>query len=136
MILAVGVGGLLLYFASRKASAAPAATATGGNLSTDPGLLQLPSTVQPGLPVTYQVAVPAPTATQVQQAATGWAALTPVQGPGQGWVNFPSGSQAAASLLEWRMDTQGNYFVSWAGQVFVVGSEDAYGNWPAMTVVT
>jgi hypothetical protein len=132
LVLGIGAVGAFLYLYARKAAAATAAAAAGP--AATPGLVQLPSTVQPGLPVTYQVSVPAPTASQVSQAATRWSQLTPAVAPDSGWVNFPSGSQAAASLLQWGMDSQGSYYVEWSGQVFLIGAQDSYGNWSATPV--
>lgn len=79
----------------------------------------------------------AQTAGQIQNAATLWSQLSPVQPLDSGYINFPSGSQAAAATFasgNTRMDAQGNYYVQWGGLTYQLGSQDGAGNWPAQVV--
>lgn len=72
---------------------------------------------------------------QVSVAADLWSTLQPVAPIDSGFIHFPTGTQAAASLLgagNTRMDGNGNYYVLWAGQVYQLGNQDSSGNWPAM----
>jgi hypothetical protein len=81
----------------------------------------------------------APTAAQLAAAGNFWSTLAPMIPPGAGYINFPGGSQAAASTFRYgtfAVDSAGNQFVQWAGQVYQLPlSPDINGNWPA-TLVT
>lgn len=139
MWLAVlGIGGFVLY---RKASAAPA----GGILPIAPAQPAQPplTTVGPVSLLPIQAGtqnIPelpssmAPTAPEIGSSASLWDNLTPVQGLSSGYINFPSGAQSAAALFPTRMDQNGQYYVQWAGLVYVLGSQDGSGNWPAQAV--
>lgn len=139
MLIAAGIGALAIYFIS-KANAANAQVGDTG-LTGNAGLPQLPSGLYTGAPgpsgttPVYQSTLPAPTSTQVAQQGSIWANLKalPSSPYSSGYVNFPSGSQAAAALLPWRTDGV-NYFTNWAGVVYSVPVEtDAYGNYTAVT---
>lgn len=141
-------GGLLLWMLS-KASAANAANAAAASLGPAGGTpasaagssilspVSLPSGIYEdagsGTGAFYQSTLPAPTATQVAQQGSIWSNLQPTSAPASsGWVNFPSGSQAAVALLPWRTDGV-NFFVQWAGVVYAVPvTTDQYGNYTAV----
>lgn len=113
-----GVGLLALYFfmTQKKATAA-----TGGQVT---------------LPVGGPAAVPgsmATTAGALSATNAIWSNLTPTTGPYSGFVNFPTGSQAAAGLLQWATDGVGNYYTQWAGHIYLVNvaQPDSSGNYPA-----
>lgn len=134
MTAVLAIGGIGLIYLIYKNSAA--AKAAGAAASLAPGAtaaLPGPSSSSLGpLDITAQYeTVPAVTSGQVASAASLWASLTPAQVIVSGYIDFPSGSQAAASLFEPRTDASGNYYVQWAGQVYVLGAMDAQGNWPA-----
>jgi len=121
-----GAAGVLLLINARRASAAEPGTPSvdepfpsSGNAAT-----QLPELPGAG----------ALTSAQFTSANTYWDSLIPVMPLDSGYINFPSGSQAAATLFTTKMDAMGNYYVQWAGRTFVLGSQDAMGNWPAMAV--
>ena len=136
----VALGGLLLWMFS-KSSAASAATLAAGTAGSGPANLPGPTLAPITLPSgiysaggsLYQSALPAPTSAQVSQQGAIWANLQPTSAPvSSGWVNFPSGSQAAASLLPWRTDGS-NFYTNWAGVVFAVPlTADQYGNYTAV----
>jgi hypothetical protein len=93
-----------------------------------------PVTLAPGLQISPPQPVPAsfaPTGSQVTATQAIWANLTPTTGPYSGYVNFPSGSQAAAVFLPWATDDSGNYYTQWAGQIYIVGvtQPDMMGNY-------
>lgn len=140
-VVGVAIGGFLLYSLTKKASAAtmPAgASASSGGASSAPLLspVSLPDGIYEaagaGDGSLYQSSLPAPTVAQVAQQSGIWANLNPTSPPGEaGYVNFPSGSQAAVALLPWRTDGV-NFFTSWAGVTYAVPVEtDAYGNYTA-----
>lgn len=117
---AVLIGGAY-FLLSRKASAAtPAVQVT----SPTTGLTLTPQPV-PGALATTSGAL----------AATNsiWSNLTATTGPGTGFVNFPTGSQAAAGLLQWATDGSGNYYTQWAGHIYLVNvaQMDSNGNYTA-----
>jgi len=124
---AVLIGGAYLFL-SRKAAAANAATpmypVSGGTVNFSP-----PAPVPGAI---------APTGSQVTAAQAIWQNLTATTGPYAGFVNFPSGSQAAAAFLPWATDTAGNYYTQWAGQIYLVGvaQPDSNGNYPAKLLGT
>lgn len=149
----LGIGGWLLYsvFKNTASAATPTGvvgTPAGGGSKTNPysvaaldasvpGVSFAPSTLQPGVLTSTLTAVPAVTGGQVAAAQSFWSTLSPVAAIDSGYITFPSGSQVAASLLgggNTAMDGNGNYYVSWAGQVYELGSQDSSGNWPALLV--
>lgn len=115
----VVVFGVLAYLYSRRSAAQSGQASAAGSPQLSPGSQAV-------------------TSQQVSSSSSFWTTLQSVQGPGQGYVNFPtpggSISQAAAAVLPWAMDQNGSYYTQWAGRVFVVGSQDDSGNWPAMAV--
>lgn len=116
------IGGLY-WFTTRKASAATVAPV-------------LPSSpFAPPAPVPGAIA---PTGSQVTASAAIWSNLTATTGPTSGYVNFPSGSQAAAAFLPWATDGAGNYYTQWAGQIYIVGVgfTDSNGNYTAKLLGT
>lgn len=139
----IALGGFLLYSLTKKASAAQASPAGGalapGSGSSSPLLspISLPSGIYEGAGsgsgAFYQSSLPAPTVGEVAQQSGIWSNLQPTSAPAQaGWVNFPSGSQAAVALLPWRTDGV-NFFVSWGGMVYSVPiTTDQYGNYTAV----
>lgn len=125
---ALGLGALY-FFMSRKASAAtPAGTPAVGPVGSSGRAISAP-TLSPG-----SMATTAGALTATDQI---WANLTPTTGPDPGFVNFPSGSQAAAGLLQWAADPQGNYYTQWAGHIYLVPTTfDANGNYTATTAIS
>ncbi len=141
----VGAGLLVwMLIKSRTASASGIATSGPGGYQnrlspassafSSPVLQTLPSGIYSGAGgALFQSALPAITVAQASSQATTWAGLTPTSAPAQsGYVNFPSGSQAAVALLPWRTDGT-NFFTNWAGVVYRVPlSADQYGNLTAI----
>lgn len=132
----LGGGGLLAYlFYSRRASAStPVGPVShlppqGSVSQTVPLPIQAGTQNIPELPGSGAVTAP-----QVAASGSFWDSLTPVQSIDSGYINFPTGSQAAATLFQTRMDDQGNYYVQWAGLTYLLGSQDSSGNWPAVPV--
>lgn len=120
ILLAGGVLAGVFYLLTRKAQAqaSPGAVAFTGTGLTPPA------------PVPGNIA---PTGSQVTAAQAIWQNLTPTTGPNTGYVNFPAGSQAASVFLPWAMDSAGNYYTQWAGQLYLVGvaQPDMMGNYAA-----
>jgi hypothetical protein len=115
--------GVLYFVMSRKASAAPAIApaGTGGPVSSPAW--------SPGSMATTAGALSATNAI--------WANLTPTTGPYAGFVNFPTGSQAPAGLLQWAADGSGNYYVQWAGHIYLVPLlTDSQGNYTAGQLIS
>lgn len=125
MVAGIGLIGLLYWYSTRKASAA---TPVFPNASS--GL-----SIAPPAPVPGSFA---PTGSAVTAAAAVWANLAPTSGPTTGYVNFPTGSQAAAAFLPWATDGAGNYYTQWAGQIYIVGVgyTDPNGNYTAKLLGT
>lgn len=134
----IGLSGFLLWSLSKKASAAQMPASAPGT-SSGPVLspIGLPSGIYEGAGsgggALYQSSLPAITGQQVTSQGGIWSNLQPTSAPTQsGWVNFPSGSQAAVALLPWRTDGV-NFFVQWAGVVYAVPvTTDQYGNYTAV----
>lgn len=136
----IALGGFLFWSLTKKASAANA-PAGGGLVPIAPESLGLPSGLYAGAPgpsgtvPIYQSTLPAPTVVEVAQQSGIWANLqamsaSPFSG---GYVNFPSGAQAASALLPWRTDGA-NFYTQWAGTVYAVPvTSDAQGNYTAVT---
>lgn len=105
-------------------AAAAGLTNTSGTL-TQPALAPLPGDS-------------APTSQQVSSAINFWSTLTPEPALASGYINFPSGSQAGASLFGYGLtakDNSGNYYVQWAGGVYrVANTPDTQGNWASVQV--
>lgn len=143
---AVAAGGFLLYLFSKSATASAANAATslapgaaGGGV--DLTSIGLPAGLYTGAvgsspsgstPI-YQSTLPAPTVSQVAGQSAIWSNLQPTTPLGSsGYVNFPSGSQAAVALLPWRTDGV-NFYTNWAGVVFAVPpATDQMGNYTAI----
>lgn len=127
LLIGVGVvvGGYFLL--TRKATAAPAVQITS---PTATGIM--PSAPQP-VPGSAATTAGALTATNAI-----WANLTPTTGPYSGYVNFPTGSQAAAGLLQWATDPAGNYYTQWAGHIYAVNvaQPDANGNYSVAATIS
>jgi len=135
-VAVLGIGALAVaMIAKARAQAATAsnAAAQAANAASNPlapvGLPTFSNPIPQPVPGSY-----APTSAEVASAGSFWNQLQPVSGPGEGYVNFPSGSQAAATLLPFGMDSAGTYYTEWAGQVFQLQGQDAQGNWPAIAV--
>lgn len=124
LVGAVVALGALYWFMTRKASAATPAlqtTSAGGNV--------LVPTLSPASQATTAGALSATNAI--------WANLSATTGPYAGFVNFPTGSQAAAGLLQWATDSQGNYYTQWAGHIYLVPlTTDSQGNYTAGTLIS
>lgn len=73
----------------------------------------------------------APSLIEVQSSGTYWDTLTPAASLASGWIDFPTGSQAAASLMQVRTDANNNSYVEWAGRVYQIVGPDAAGNYLA-----
>lgn len=141
VIAGLGIGGWLLYRKIKSMAAQDMANAArAGSLNASvPGVSFAPSSLQPGILQSTLAAVPAITADRVQAAVSFWGTLTPVVPLASGYIVFPSGSQAAASLFgggNTAMDGDGNLYVSWAGNVYQLGSKDSAGNYPALLVTS
>lgn len=150
--MGVGIGGWLLYSAFKNRAAAqgtpaggmvgpglmPGGTYSPGSLNASvPGVSFDVSPLDPSILRSTLTAVPAVTASQVAQAQSFWSTLSPVIPPSSGYIVFPSGSQAAATLFgggNTAMDGNGNLYVQWAGQVYQLGAQDSAGNYPATRV--
>lgn len=90
-----------------------------------------PPAVSPGSPSRVPGAI-APTGSQTNVTQAIWSNLTPMQGPSSGYVNFPSGSQAASALQQWATDDSGNWYTQWSGQIYLVDwVPDPDGNYDA-----
>lgn len=76
----------------------------------------------------------ATTASQVGRSATLWSEMSYAPAPTSGYVNFPSGAQAAAALFQVKVDPAGRQIVQWAGRNYALGPQDAMGNYPAILV--
>lgn len=146
--LLLGLGGVgLLYLLTRRASASPASaqvaqtsnpanvppltpiTVTTPSMPSLPGINLSPIDVSSALPeLPGSIAV---TAAQAAQGTSLWDGLSSAPTLVSGWVNFPSGSQAAASLFEVRADAAGNNYVEWSGQVYQLSGPDDSGNYTA-----
>lgn len=137
-------GGLLLWMFSKSSAANAATPGSGASSGALPGT-NLPALSPVGLPTGiyegagsgsgafYQSSLPAVTAAQASQQSGIWTNLSPTSSPGAaGYVNFPSGSQAAMALLPWRTDGV-NFYTQWAGAVYAVPvTTDSYGNYTAV----
>jgi len=130
LLVYAGVGLAALLLLNRKASAAASSSSSSSRspvLTTTPVIL--PPAAVPG--------AMAPTATTTSVSAAIWQNLTPSAGPTSGYVNFPTGSQAAALFLPWAGDSAGNAYTMWAGQIYIVDmNADADGNYPAKRLGT
>ena len=116
----VAIGALYLFM-TRKASAATSAPASGAAASA-------PS-LSPGSQATTAGALSATNAI--------WGNLVATTGPYSGYVNFPTGSQAAAGLLQWATDNSGNYYTQWAGHIYLVPlTTDGQGNYTAGQLIS
>lgn len=132
--LAVLLGGAY-FLLSRKASATalPTASSTANLPPVTP--ITLPTfTISPPAPVPGNIA---PTGSAITATTAVWQNLTPATGPNTGYVNFSTGSQAAAALLPWATDGQGNYYTQWAGLIYLVNVvPDSNGNYAAKPLGT
>lgn len=131
-------GGAYALLKSNKASAAttPAVSAPAGPVN--PGLLlnsllpiQAGTVNIPELPGSFAVSAP-----EVSGSASFWDTL--LSGPSlpAGYVNFPSGSQAAATLFQTHYDTYGSAYVQWGGLTYILTGPDSSGNYTATRVMT
>ncbi len=130
-VAALGIGGFAL-FKSQSASAQGSPLSTPllpGNAPAQP--VQAGTQNIPELPGSMAVTSP-----QVSSAASYWATLAPVQGFDSGYINFPSGSQAAAALFPVRADVYGSPYVQWAGVLFILTGPDSSGNYTATQIQT
>lgn len=132
----LGVGGYALFkstsaSAATPGNAAPQGPQNPGNLLASLLPIQAGTQNIPELP-----GVMAATAPQVSTAAGYWATLAPAQGFDTGYINFPSGSQAAAALFPVRVDVYGSPYVQWAGLLFILTGPDSSGNYTATQVMT
>lgn len=120
-LLAYGFfGAAALFFFAKKAGAAPR-----------PAGVPIPPPIMS--PVTpYEIpATMAPAVGPVTAATAIWQNFTPIDGPSSGYVNFPSGTQAAALFLPWATDGAGNNYTMWSGQIYIVNTDtpDLAGNY-------
>jgi hypothetical protein len=120
---AILLGGAYFLLTKKASAATPSVTLPAG------------SPISPPMPVPGAIA---PTGSQVTAAQAIWQNLTSTTGPNTGFVNFPSGSQAAAAFLPWATDSAGNYYTQWAGQIYLVGvaQPDSSGNYAAKLLGT
>lgn len=133
LIGAVVVLGGGYFLLNRKAQASMVSgNVQGGTVNFTPtpgGLISAPQPVPGAI---------APTGSQITAAQAIWQNLTSTTGPNTGFVNFPSGSQAASAFLPWATDGSGNYYTQWAGQIYIVGvaQPDSSGNYDAKLLGT
>jgi hypothetical protein len=134
----LGAGAYALLRSGKAAAATPGTLAQGGPVN--PGNLltsysQLPiqaGTVNiPELPGNLAVSQPL-----VAGAASFWDTLLAGPAIPAGWINFPSGSQAAATFFQVRYDTYGSPYVQWAGVSYILTGPDSSGNYTATQVMT
>lgn len=129
----IGAGALAGYFLlSRKASASEATTPNGAAMLMPSTGFPIQAGTQniPELPGSM-----APTATQFTDAASFWTTLGTGDALSSGYVNFPSGSQAAAAAFQTRYDPYGSAYVQWAGRVYILTGPDSMGNYTATAVM-
>lgn len=123
----IGAGVIGGYFLlTRKASASEVTTPNGAALLMPPSGRMPPA----GLPGAM-----APTATEFTDAASFWTTLGAGDPLSSGYVNFPSGSQAAAAAFQTRYDPYGSAYVQWAGSVYILIGPDSMGNYTATRVM-
>lgn len=119
LIALLGLGAIGAFFLLKKSASAAVLAPEAAGATGAPVIPELPG-------------AQAPTSGELAAGGSFWDTLTPVQAISSGFINFPSGSQAAASEFLPRMDQSGNYYVQWAGQTYGLGAMDANGNWPAI----
>ena len=131
------LGGAWLLMSRKASAASPPSSgppASSGFLTTGFTVPDAGAIVSAPLPVPGSIA---PTGSAVTAAQAVWSNLTPSSGPNSGWVNFSTGSQAAAALLPWATDGSGNYYTQWAGLIYLVNVlPDANGNYSAKPLGT
>lgn len=149
LIGGLGIGAYLLYKNTASAAQSAAALATSNaalpGLNTPVGPVSyLPAT---GLPAALPIqagttnipelpAAGAVTASGVSNAQAFWNTLAPGQPITSGYVNFPSGTQAAATFFQIANDSYGSAYVQWAGAVYILTGPDVSGNYTATQVQT
>ncbi len=128
VVIGGGLAALALYLLSKnQAAAATVALPGAGGASSSPSSSASLLNFEP--PSSSAV-------TTAQLVAAGNLApqLTAVAPIPSGYVLFPSGTSAPAANFgggNTAMDQSGNYYVSWGGQWYQIGQQDAQGNWPA-----
>lgn len=134
-VIGAGALGLMAWMLLRnKASAAtlPIPNTNGGLLTS--GAIGLP--IQQGTQSIPELpGSMAPTSAMIGTADQYWANMAPAQGFSSGYINFPSGSQAAAALFPVRADVYGSPYVQWAGNLYILLGPDASGNYNATQVM-
>lgn len=120
------------------------ASATGigaPSLSSNVGLtnLGLPSGIASmlnplGQTIYIDTATSAPTASGISSSMSFWNTLSPISSPPSGWIIDPAGTQGVATLLPWRVDSNGNKYVLWGVDVYQAQGPDASGNYTALPV--
>lgn len=134
-VVGAGIVGLMAWMLLRnKASAAESSTImpNGGLLTSGAIGLPIQQGTQniPELPGSM-----APTSSSIGTAAQYWANMAPLQGFSSGYINFPSGSQAAAALFPVRADVYGSPYVQWAGNLYILLGPDSSGNYNATQIM-
>lgn len=117
---AVLLGGGLWLLSKKAAASTPT---NFPSASPAPNLPPVTPISVPGFTISPPAPVPgviAPTGSAITASQAIWQNLTPTTGPDTGYVNFSTGSQAAAALLPFAMDDQGNYYTQWAGLIYLV----------------
>lgn len=136
----LGLGGFALFKSRSAAAQSPAGGSPAGGILSAPittvgpvSLLPIQAGTQniPELP--GSMAVTAPT---VQGALSFWDTLNPGGSMSSGYINFPSGSQVAATLFQTRYDGYGSPYVQWAGLTYILTGPDVSGNYSATQVMT
>lgn len=102
----------------------PRAPSGGGNYPIQAGTQNIPEL--PGSMAT--------TAGAITNAASFWNSLGSGDALASGYINFPSGSQAAAALFPVRTDVYGSPYIQWAGQVYILMGPDSMGNYTATQI--
>jgi hypothetical protein len=127
LLAILGIGALgAWYFLKRPAAAAIAVPGGASSSGAASDAASYPAAALAPLPGSL-----APTLPAIVLSGSFWDSLTPTSPESQGFVNFPSGSQAAAALLTTRMDGLGNLYVQWAGQTYQLSGPDQFGNYTA-----
>lgn len=134
----LGAGAWALLRSGKASAATPSGALSAPASPPNPGsVLQSMLPIQAGtqnipeLPGSMAVSQPL-----VSGSTSFWDTLLAGPSIPAGWINFPSGSQAAATLFQTRYDVYGSAYVQWAGLSYILVGPDASGNYSATQVMT
>lgn len=142
--LLLGGGALVLFFVNSKTASAATLPQGLPGPSPAPTPSPMPAVVPSGVDYPIQAGtqnIPelpgsgAITSMQVTDANSFWNSLSPGASMSSGYINFPSGSQAAATLFPTRYDSYGSPYVQWAGAAYILIGPDSSGNYTATQVM-